>query len=182
MEVTLPQCTCLVHPLMCSLDSWQTTIMLPLVLPFLGLPVRILFQHDLIECLFDCTRYCFGQRVITALSGAINNPERTYTHYQNSANCGWLINPTGSVAGSRLQLTIPSFITESGWDVLTAYDGNSTSAPVLASYSGTQSKIIFITASTPVMYLTFTSDSSGTAPGFSSSFNGTFSFVCKNIH
>lgn len=54
-------------------------------------------------------------------------------NYQNNTNCQWLIKPD---SGSFIKLDFVNFRTEQGADILTVYDGETTSSPVLGTYSG----------------------------------------------
>ncbi len=55
-------------------------------------------------------------------------------NYPNSANYTYTICP--STAGAKVSAAFSSFQTESGWDYLYIYDGNSTAAPLIGTYSG----------------------------------------------
>ena len=72
-----------------------------------------------------------------------------------------------ATAGALVQLTFNSFATETGYDYVRIYDGTSTTAPLLATYTGYQIPLP-VTASNIAGALTvqFTSDGSGTALGF----------------
>lgn len=69
-----------------------------------------------------------------------------------------------STAGQAIQLNFTAFDTESGFDVLNIYDGNSTGASLLGSYSGGSPGIVTGTTANATGCLTieFTSDSSVT--------------------
>ncbi|WP_343636444.1 PKD domain-containing protein [Fluviicola sp.] len=74
-----------------------------------------------------------------------------------------------STAGAKLKAVFSSFQTESSLDVLQIFDGNSTGAPLLGTYSGTTSPgTVQASASNATGCLTFrfTSDGSVTYPGW----------------
>jgi hypothetical protein len=56
--------------------------------------------------------------------------------YEDNMNCSVTI--VGGVHGGVLALNFTSFATEGDFDFLWLYDGDSTSAPLLGRYSGTQ--------------------------------------------
>jgi spore germination protein YaaH len=83
-------------------------------------------------------------------------------NYYNNENYTFTIAPQGAIT---LSLDFQSFHVESGFDTLWIYDGNSTAAPLLGAWSGTQSPGN-IQASGNSLTLRFKSDVSGTAPGW----------------
>ncbi|MBE9576158.1 PKD-like domain-containing protein [Flavobacterium proteolyticum] len=79
--------------------------------------------------------------------------------YQNSENITTVICPT--VPGELVTVTFTSFNTESGWDFLRIYDGNSTAATLLGTYSGTTLPPTFTaTSASGCLTFNFTSDTS----------------------
>ncbi|MCW1149218.1 gliding motility-associated C-terminal domain-containing protein [Flavobacterium lacisediminis] len=86
-------------------------------------------------------------------------------NYANNENITTVICPTNS--GELVTVTFTSFNTESGWDFLRIYDGNSTAGTLLGTYTGTTLPPTF-TASTSNGCLTFnfTSDSSVVRSGW----------------
>ena len=66
-----------------------------------------------------------------------------------------------SVAGQYVQLNFSSFQTEATFDVLTIYNGNTTGAPVIGTYSGTNNPcVVTSTAANGCLTLQFVSDGS----------------------
>lgn len=74
----------------------------------------------------------------------------------------WLIQPYGAEA---ITFNLNSMDTEAGYDYVRIYDGVDTNAPLLGSYSGTQTAIVTSTGGS--MLVVFTSDVSNTGSGFS---------------
>ena len=70
---------------------------------------------------------------VSACSGTFLDPGGTGT-YANSTTTTFTICP--NTAGYRSSVSFSSFATEAGLDILTIYDGNSTAAPVLGTFSG----------------------------------------------
>lgn len=67
--------------------------------------------------------------------------------------------------GTCIRATFTSFATESGYDLLRIYDGNSTTATLLGTYSGSTSPGT-VTSSTGCLTFNFTSDGSNVAAGW----------------
>ena len=69
----------------------------------------------------------YTSQTFTFTDGSFTDP------YQNNTNCEWLIKPD---SGNFIKLDFLNFNTEQGNDILTVYDGETTSSPVLGSFSG----------------------------------------------
>jgi hypothetical protein len=109
--------------------------------------------------------YCQGTTTLTAPSGTITDGSGN-SDYTNRANCRWLIQPPGA---TQIELTFSSFNTESSYDFVKVYDGATTSAPLLGSYSGTTLPPVLRSSGGSLLIL-FTSDSSITRAGWSASY------------
>ncbi|RYY85675.1 MAG: hypothetical protein EOO15_16425, partial [Chitinophagaceae bacterium] len=57
-------------------------------------------------------------------------------NYPANANTTWTICPDAANAGDLVTVTFSAFQTEANWDALYVYDGDSTSAPLIASTNG----------------------------------------------
>jgi len=92
-------------------------------------------------------------------------------------DCQWYL-----VSATKLEFEVTFFIfnTESNVDYLYVYDGNSSSSPLIGNFSGT-SLPEPITSSSKQLYLNFTSDSSGQAPGFTAGYRGRMHLPLKAI-
>ena len=104
---------------------------------------------------------CSGASTLTAGSGTISDGSGS-NYYSNSQNCSWLIQPS---SGGSITLDFTSFDTESGYDYVRVYDGNSAYSSLLGTYSGS-SIPSSITSSGSSLYITFTTDGSVTREGF----------------
>ncbi|MEO5684100.1 MAG: S8 family serine peptidase [Chitinophagaceae bacterium] len=78
---------------------------------------------------------------------------------------------TASTPGDLLKFTLNSFISEPGNDVLTIYDGTSTSAPVLASISGSPVLPLTFKSGTGALTFRFTSNSANNNAGWGGALN-----------
>lgn len=77
-----------------------------------------------------------------------------------------------SIAGQYVQVNFSSFLTEAGLDILTVYNGNSTAAPVIGTYSGSTSPcMITSTAANGCLTFRFVTDGSVTYFGWTASLN-----------
>ena len=86
--------------------------------------------------------------------------------YPDDLSCGWIIDPPGD---DPITLEITYLYTDMWlWDDwLRVYDGMDSSAPLLGEYSGYQGSTSLIEISTNgIMFVEFTTDSSGRYPGF----------------
>jgi len=99
---------------------------------------------------------CDGSVMLSQASGTISDGPASY---QTNSACTWLIN-----SGSPITLSFSEFATEAGYDFVNVYDGNSASAPLLLSASG--SSMPSPVSSTGSMFVSFTSDSSVETTGF----------------
>lgn len=122
--------------------------------------------------------YCSGQTVITSNTGSIEDGSRLY-NYTDNANCSWLIDPTDSV--KKITLTFEQFDTESGVDIVTVYDGDNTSAPVLLTHSGNTLPSSSITSTGSKMLVTFTSNSGNNYQGFYAQYKTIFPTYCNSV-
>jgi hypothetical protein len=104
---------------------------------------------------------CIPNKVYRAQSYTFNDGSFG-DNYQNNTNCQWLIKPD---SGSYIKLDFLNFNTEQGADILSVYDGETTSAPLLGSFSG-QSKPPTLYSTSGAMLLVFTTNSSVTDLGW----------------
>lgn len=120
---------------------------------------------------------CSGTKTLTAIAGTFDDGSGP-SNYQNNNDCSWLINPTIPV--SKIKISFDLLNTESGNDVVTVYDGENTSAPVLGTYSGTTIPAL-ITSNSGKVLVRFTTNGSGTAAGWHISYSSTYPTYCTNL-
>jgi len=77
---------------------------------------------------------CSGTTTLTAASGTFDDGTNSTTNYAPNLNCSWLIQPTGA---SLVALNFNRFDTQNNGDFVSVYDGNSNTAPLIGSFSGT---------------------------------------------
>jgi hypothetical protein len=79
------------------------------------------------------SEYCDGLKVFSnIMSGTISDGSGTES-YNNNTNCYWLITDTANLP---VHLDFTAFATEASFDFVDVYDGTSTSANLLGSFSG----------------------------------------------
>ncbi len=121
--------------------------------------------------------YCSGATNVTLDDyGTIEDGSGPVANYKDSTNCSWLIAPDDSVSSIKLEFT--RFSTNPA-DILTVYDGPTTSSPVLGTYSGSNLPTATPTSTGPQMLLTFISNSNITDQGFLLTYNATPIPFCK---
>jgi len=112
--------------------------------------------------------YCHGTTTLTEGEGVITDGSGANDYYNNSS-CEWLIQPNGT---SSITLSFTSFDTESGHDIVWVYDGTTTLSEFLGSFSGS-SLPSSLTAYSGSMLISFMTNSTTTAPGWSAIYKST---------
>jgi len=120
--------------------------------------------------------YCNGTTLVNTYDfGSIEDGSGPVMDYQNNASCTWLIAPDDSVA--KITLTFNQFNLASG-DELKIYDGSSETAPLIGTYSGSTLPPSAVSTG-PSMFVTLTTNSSTTAPGFLAQYTSTPVDFCQ---
>lgn len=124
--------------------------------------------------------FCGGDHVLTSSAGTFEDGSGPVADYLPSGTCTWLIapqvNPEDSI--TSISLRFHRFSTEDGIDKVTIYDGGSTSAPLLGTYSGaTLPPVIHSTGN--MMYITFSRNDSIEADGFLASYSTVLPIFCN---
>jgi len=108
--------------------------------------------------------YCSGNTNLTLDDyGTIEDGSGPVANYQKNSNCSWLIAPNDSV--SSITLGFSRFSTNPA-NVLTVYNGSTTTSPVLGTFSGPNLPTATPTSTGPQMLVTFVSNNDSTAQGF----------------
>jgi hypothetical protein len=122
--------------------------------------------------------YCSGASTVKFNQGSFTDGSGPTRNYQIGTDCSWLIDPqtlTDSI--SRISLTFDRFETSPG-DLVTVYDGPSSTYPVLLSNSG--STIPGTVSSTGnKMLVTFQAPGGSPAPGWSANYSTTIPVWCS---
>jgi hypothetical protein len=120
---------------------------------------------------------CDGLKILTITDGTIDDGSGPVYHYENNLNCKWLIIPDDSVL--NITITFLEFNTDTN-DILTIYDGDTTAAPVLGTFSGSNIPND-ITSSGNKMLVTFQSDDAVTSLGWLVSFTSEIPVYCSGL-
>lgn len=109
--------------------------------------------------------YCNGLTTFSTCSGTFGDGSEN-NNYGNNQQCQWLIQPTNAVS---VTLLFTAFATEANNDVVTIYNGTTTAAPVLGTFSGTSATQV--TSTGGALLVVFSTNGSITAQGFEASFS-----------
>ena len=83
---------------------------------------------------FEYPVFCHDQKILQSNAGTFEDcsgPE----NYQPDSECTWLINPDNPDI-TNIYLEFSKFNTETEYDIVSIYDGNSAGAPLIGTYSG----------------------------------------------
>ncbi len=105
---------------------------------------------------------CGGLNTLTSCASILEDGSGIQ-NYGNNQNCSWLISPTGA---STITLNFTAFNTESGNDLVKIYNGNSSAAPLIGTYSGSTLPASIISSGSS-LFVTFTTNASNVSSGFS---------------
>lgn len=141
-----------------------------------------LAQELIIHAVPDTSQYqypvfCEGEKNISALSGTLDDGSGPLYPYENGAGCSWQITPQDSVNGITLSFLKFSLDTT---DFVTVYDGDTTSAPVLGTFTGDDLPGPLSTVGSS-MLIVFESDSANENEGFLAEFDAEIPLYCSGI-
>ncbi len=105
---------------------------------------------------------CDGLKTFTGPSGTISDGSEG-ANYSNDQHCQFLLQPAGV---SKISISFTSFETEVTHDYVKIYDGASTAAPLLGTYSGINLPP-GIVSSGPSLFIEFVTDNAVTKKGWS---------------
>jgi len=121
--------------------------------------------------------FCAGTKTLTGTIGTFDDGSGP-SNYQNNSDCYWLIDPTITV--SKIKLSFDVFNTESNNDVVTVYDGDNTSAPILGTFSGATIPALMTSNSNKVL-VRFQTNATGNLSGWHASYSTVFPTYCVNL-
>ncbi|MEI6123167.1 MAG: C10 family peptidase [Bacteroidota bacterium] len=120
---------------------------------------------------------CTGTKTLTSSIGSFEDGSGP-SNYQNNSDCMWLIDPTETV--TKITLSFKAFSTEATNDVVTVYDGNSTSSPVLGTYSGSTLPAS-ISSTGDQLLVRFQTNASVVNSGWKIEYRSTYPKYCSGI-
>lgn len=121
---------------------------------------------------------CTGTKTLNYSFGTIEDGSSPKFDYQNNLDCMWLIAPTDSI--EYIRITFDRINTEAGNDIITIYDGETTSDSVLGVFSGNTIPAEIKSTGTKVL-VRFTTNGSNVADGWLLSFNAKETRFCNNL-
>ncbi len=113
-------------------------------------------------------QYCSGQMTLTSPQGSIVDGSAS-SNYAPNSDCKWLISPANIYS---ITLSVNQIDLENSYDYIKVYDGNTTNAPLLASWSGNTIPSN-VTSTGGEMLVHFTSDHLINKSGFDLSYSTT---------
>ena len=114
--------------------------------------------------------YCAGNKNFNFMGGTFTDGSYPVYDYQHNAECQWLIDPQNEMDSvTNITLSFQRFDLDASSDFVNVYDGETTSAPLLASLIGNTIPDPIVSTDNK-MLVTFTSDDQGNEPGFFASF------------
>ncbi len=138
------------------------------------------FRQEVIKDIYpDTINYtyplqCSGPDTLNEIMGSIEDGSGVL-NYGNNASCAWLIAPELNV--TNIKLTFDCIDTEPANDLIRVYNGETTAAPLLGTYSGTTVPAT-ITVNGKKVLVTFTSNDSVTSDGFRATYTATIPVYC----
>ncbi|MCX6272382.1 MAG: C10 family peptidase [Bacteroidetes bacterium] len=122
--------------------------------------------------------YCTGQKIFTGTKGTIDDGSGNISNYTDNSDCSYLIAPTDSV--QKIILSFNKFSSELANDMMTVYDGDNISAPVLLSHSGDSVPGGNYTSTKNRMLITFKSNGSSNSQGFFATYKCIYPKYCQS--
>lgn len=120
---------------------------------------------------------CGQTDTLNMLAGTLEDGSGPVTDYFNNSACSWLILPGDTL--ENIKLYFDRFDLEEGKDFIYVYDGTSTDASMIGSYTGNQLPPV-ITATSGSMFIQFVTDGSGTSNGWSASYYAKQAAFCNS--
>lgn len=123
--------------------------------------------------------YCSGKTVLTGVRGSIEDGSGWYD-YQPNSNCSWLIKPQDPEVDSvrYIRLTFTKMNTEAGNDLIYVYDGDTTTAPLLGTFSGNTIPPV-INSTGDKLLVVFQSNSGVNMDGFQADYESILPIYCS---
>ncbi len=122
--------------------------------------------------------FCSNQKIINSTSGTFQDGSGPMD-YEVNADCSWLITAPDNDSIINYKLSFDALDTEAGNDIVTIYDGETTSDPVLGTFSGSTVPSGTLTSSGKNVLVTFTSDGTNTSKGWQIKYTSTSVNYCN---
>ncbi len=140
-------------------------------------------DHELILNFYPDSTYenfnsCTTNAVMRSTKGTFGDGSGPLYNYKNNSDCQWLIQPNDSV--TNIKLTFLEFKTESDSDRVIIYNGTTTTAPIIGTYSGSNLPSM-ITSTGKSMLVRFITNDSITSDGWLASYTTTTPIYCSGL-
>nr|NQU90680.1 C10 family peptidase [Bacteroidota bacterium] len=145
-----------------------------------------LAQELIINCFPDTVNYsyppyCAGPKTLTSLNGTFDDGSGPVYNYGPNSDCIWLIDPQNEMDSvSNIILTFQRFDLEPENDVLSIYDGDSESDPLIGEFSGNEIPDEIVSSGNKLC-IVFHSGDENTAPGFYASYESVLPDWCSGM-
>ncbi|PKP25330.1 MAG: hypothetical protein CVU06_04235 [Bacteroidetes bacterium HGW-Bacteroidetes-22] len=143
-----------------------------------------LSQEVIVNCYPDTVNYdypilCSGDHVLNLFEGSGSDGSAPLENYLPGSSCNWLIDPqTDEDSVSSINLRFHRIESGSESDVITVFDGRTTEAPVLATYSGLHDPVSLVSTGN-AMLITFSAGGETPGNGFDFSYQSTLPSWCS---
>lgn len=121
---------------------------------------------------------CTTTKALNFSYGTIEDGSSPWYDYQNNTDCRWIIEPVDPV--DYISVNIDRLDTESGNDLISFYDGENITDPLIATVSGTNIPSE-IRSTGNKMLVRFTSNGSNTAKGWLLTYTAKPTSFCNNL-
>jgi hypothetical protein len=131
---------------------------------------------------YDYPPVVSDQTILDALAGTFDDGSGPSIDYQNLANYSWLIQPYAPLDSiTSITLKFDNFSTQSGFDLVKVYKGATTSAPLVATYSGSEIPPD-LTVNHHEVLVTFETDATSTDEGWFITYHTNLAEWCDESH
>lgn len=110
--------------------------------------------------------YCSGTTNLTTPSGTFSDGSGS-NNYNNNSDCKWKIQPSGATS---ITLSFTNFNVSDPGDTVYAYNGSTTSSPLLGKWAGTTLPTS-VTSTGGTMLVRFVTDATNTAAGWTANYS-----------
>lgn len=121
--------------------------------------------------------YCSGHKTLTEIVGSLEDGSGI-NNYAPGADCSWLIAPVLHV--NNITLSFDNFETAYQVDFVRVYDGDTTTAPLLGEFSGSDLPPD-VTSTGNTMLVTFSASDSTSAKGFKATYTSSLTNFCSPL-
>jgi len=126
----------------------------------------------------DYPEYCQGNKTLTASRGTFTDGSGP-DHYQENQSCSWLISPDESGI-TNIQFWLTQLQTEEEMDIVSVYDGATTSDPLLGQYSGEEIPPMLVSSGNEIL-IVFETDNAISDQGWQAEYLAYSGAFCNDL-